>query len=379
MTRVCLAVVVAAALITALCKSPSAPSEGSAPADGLTLIPVGVTPSAVAAADVNADGLPDVLVGNAGGGSLTVLLGDGRGGFTPSAGSPFSSGQQPLDFATGDFNRDGRLDVAIANHDTSAVTVLLGDGRGAFAPALASPFFTGCRPHVHSVAAGDLNADGLLDLVVESADTDSVQVIYGDGAGGFSSPAPFFVGALPYYRVRVGDLDGDGRPDVAVALSRDNAVAVLRGDGRGSLTPMPGSPFPTSGSNPLTVGIGDLNGDRRPDIAVIQSNGIAMLLFDGLLFRGDPRGPFAAGAAPSNLALGDLNGDGIADVIVSNVTSHDVTLLLSGPSGPASERRILRVGRMPQEVAIGDFNRDGRGDFVVANSQDNTVGIWLNR
>src|SRR5947199_357438 len=82
-----------------------------------------------------------------------------------------------------------------------------------------------------SVAAADLTGDGNLDLVAESADTDSVQVLVGDGHGNFSSPLPYFVGALPYYRVRTGDLDGDGRPDVAIALSREHGVAVLRSDG----------------------------------------------------------------------------------------------------------------------------------------------------
>src|SRR5437762_1701762 len=106
-----------------------------------------------------------------------------------------------------------------------------------------------------ALAAADVNADGLLDLVVGNETEGTLLVV--DGRGSCSSPSPYFAGALPYYRVRTGDLDGDGRPDVAIALSREHGVAVLRSDGRGGLTPMPGAPFPAGGNNPLTVAIGD--------------------------------------------------------------------------------------------------------------------------
>jgi hypothetical protein len=327
--------------------------------------------------DVNGDGFVDLLVGNELEGTLQPLFGDGRGGFR--AGPAYPAGSNPLDIAVGDFDRDGHLDCAIANHETSDVSVLVGDGRGAFSPAIGSPVFSGSRPHVHSVTAADLNGDGILDLAMESADTDTVQVVYGDGRARFGSPAPFFVGSLPYFRVRSGDLDGDGRPDVAIALSRENAVAVLRSDGRGGLVPLAGSPFAVGGSGPLNVAIGDLNGDRRADLAVIHNGGVSFLLFDGLLFLPSPGSPFRAGSATSNIAVGDVNGDGTLDVAVSNITSNDVTLFLSGPSGPGASSRTLVVGRQPQELVLADFDRDGRADLAVANRMDDSVAVWLSR
>src|SRR5262245_7086244 len=149
MLRVCAAVLLVAALFC--CGgSPGAPTSEPPIVDGIMRVSAGRGASAIAAADVNGDGLLDLLVGNEVEGSLQPLLGDGRGSLSP--GPRYPAGANPLDIAVGDFDRNGQLDCAIANHDTSGVTVMLGDGAGGFAPGIGSPFFSGSRPHVHSVA-----------------------------------------------------------------------------------------------------------------------------------------------------------------------------------------------------------------------------------
>jgi len=366
--------VLVGALLLACAQSPSGPSASSA--EGVTRIPVGRGPSALALADLNADGLLDAVAGNETSRDVTVLLGDGRGGLRSARGSPFPAGSNPADIAVGDFDRDGIPDLAVANHETSLVTVLVGNGAGGFALARGSPLETGSRPHVHSVATADFDGDGNLDLVVESADTDGVHVLWGDGRGGYSRPAAYVVGDLPYFRVRAGDLDGDSRPDIAVALSRPGTVAVLRSDGRGGFMAAPGSPYPAGGQNPLNVAIGDLNGDRRTDLVVVHAGGLSILL--GSSFRSSGS-PLRAGTDPTNLALGDINGDGVLDLAVSNFTSNDVTLFLSGPSGPAATTRALSVGRRPKEVAVGDLDRDGRADVLVTDFFDDDIALWLSR
>jgi hypothetical protein len=338
-------------------------------------------------ADLNGDGKPDLAVANERSRDVTILLGDGRGGFTPAKGSPFPAGPEPNDIALGDLNRDGKLDLAIANHTAKHLTVLLGDGRGSFAPAPGSPFAVAVRPHTHGVAVGDLNGDGDPDLLTDSWGDDQVTILLGDGKGGFR-PGPFLkVGKHPYQRVRIADLNGDGRDDILTTNLEGDSVTVLLGDGRGGFRPSAGSPFPC-GDSPFFVGVGDLDGDGKPDLAVVNSpssttdrqgrDGLTILLGDGKGgFKRMAGSPFATGRIPNRLAVGDVNGDGVADVAVTNTEGNSVSLFLMSRRGGVASSSTIPVGKEPGGIAIHDLNGDRKGDVVVAdNGDDNVVVIW---
>jgi hypothetical protein len=193
--------------------------------------PIG--PVAVAVGDFNGDGIPDLAVANdsrfATGvpDSVTILLGNGDGTFTLQAESP-TIGDNPADITVGDFNGDGVLDLAVANLyvdtlEPGTVTVLLGNGNGTFTPTPVSPV-TGFLPY--SVAIGDFNADGKADLVTANAGSNTVTVLLGNGDGTFAAPLNPPAGTDPIFAA-VGDFNGDGLTDVAAANNSTLSVTVL--------------------------------------------------------------------------------------------------------------------------------------------------------
>src|SRR5919204_394137 len=206
---------------------------------------VGGAPAALALGDTNGDGKLDLIVGHGRDNGLVVMLGDGRGGFTPAPGSPFAalkSGRaHNHGVAFADVNEDGHLDITTSNNNDNSVSVLLGDGRGGFSPATGSPFPVGRAPYPHALS--DLNHDRHLDLVTPNVNGGSLSVLLGDGKGHFTPAAnsPITVASRPFY-VAVADFDGDGHPDLAATHDDINLLTILLGDGRGGFSPARGSP-----------------------------------------------------------------------------------------------------------------------------------------
>jgi hypothetical protein len=234
----------------------------------------------VAVGDFNCDGRADLAVANealpnTASGNVSVLLGDGSGGF--AAAVNFTPGHEPESVAVGDFNGDGRADLAVANYLSNNVSVLLGDGSGGFTAPV--NFAAGEGPV--SVAVGDFNGDGRADLAVANealpnTASGNVSVLLGDGSGGFAAAVNFGVGAFPY-SVAVGDFNGDGKQDLAVANAGSANVSVLLGDGSGAFAAAVNF---AAGDEPSYVAVGDFNGDGRADLAVANdfSNYVSVLL-----------------------------------------------------------------------------------------------------
>lgn len=351
---------------------------------------VGTEPGVVAIADFNNDGKLDIVTANAQSGDASVLLGDGKGSFSAAPGSPFPAGHDPNDVAVGDFNRDGCLDLAFANHETQLLTVLLGDCKGKFAPAPHSPFTVAVKPHPHGVATGDFNGDGNLDLVTDSWGENRLEILFGDGKGGFTTPGSYVaVGKHPYQRIRVADLNGDGKADIVSPNLEGDNVTILLSDGKGGFRQPPGSPFPC-GDSPFNVAIGDVNGDGIPDLAIVNSasstsdrtgrEGLTILIGDGRGgFTKMAGSPFETPKRPNMVAIGDLNGDGVGDIVVSNPDSDSITIFMMSRKGTVASRETLSVPGHPKGLAIRDLNGDGKGDIVVTNTATNTVTVILGK
>ncbi len=339
-------------------------------------IAVGNAPRAIALGDFNNDGKPDLAAANSVANTVTILLGNGSGGFTAAAVSP-ATGLTPGAVVAGDFNSDGKLDLAIANTASNNVTILLGNGDGSFTAAV-SPG-TGNNPS--AVAAGDFNSDGKLDLATANKDANNVTILLGNGDGSFtaatSSPA---TGSGPV-SLAIGDFNADSKLDLAVANSGANTLTILLGNGDGSFTAATASPG--TGTNPSSVTVGDFNGDGRLDLAVANkdANTVTILLGNGDGIFTSGTGSPTTGTAPSSLATGDFNSDGNLDLVVANSSSNDLTFLLGDGSGSFSAPSAgspIGAGNNTVSVLVGDLNLDGRLDLAAVNQTDNNVTVRLN-
>ena len=288
-------------------------------------------PTSIVDGDFNGDGRQDLAVG-IDIGTLHVLLGRGDGTFSPAAGSPFGSVEEPQSMATGDLNEDGKLDIAIASSSANNVSIMLGDGKGGFSQAAGSPVASGTE--TFSVAVGQFTAIPKLDLVATNREGGTVSVLLGTGTGQFGpAPAsPISVGSGPN-SVAVGDMNSDGRQDLVFSQQDASQIMIKFGDGAGGFSDDPKSPYPV-GQNPANVEVGDLNQDGKPDLASVgfNSRNVTVLLNQGAGsgFSAAPGSPFAAGSDPQSMEIADLNADGKPDLGVANYRGQFAALMNNG-------------------------------------------------
>lgn len=361
----------------------AAAQELFVPAPGSPIQVDGV-PQNIVCGDVNGDGNQDLLTANGTGNNITVLLGDGRGAFRAAPGSPVRVAFGPGEMALADFNRDGRLDLATASHDSYDVVVLLGNGRGGFAPAPRSPFAAtvGGKPHTHGLAAGDADGDGNPDIFTVNNESDSVSLLLGDGRGGFTRAAgsPFTVDRSPY-PLAIGDVNSDGKLDIvtpATALD-DRNITVLLGDGKGRFAPAAGSPFATT-YRPYFTALADVNGDRSLDILAAHDDRplVSVLLGDGRgSFRAAPGSPFDLGGRAWGVTAGDVNGDGRIDIVAA--ADEHVRVLLGDGRGGFTPAAPVRAGRGVWRLCLVDLNRDGKLDVAASSLATKSVTVLLGR
>ena len=290
-----------------------------------TDVGLGNTPTAVALADFNADGRPDIAVtldvANQANDLVAVLRNNGDGTFGTR--SDFSVGDVPRGVVAGDFNGDARQDLAIANHDSDSVTVLLGDGAGGF-PTTITLNNVGQGPS--AITAGNVNAGGVLDLVVVNENSDTAVVLLGNGDGTFNLVAAGSTGDAPS-AVLLADFTADNILDLAITNHESDTVLVLTGNGNGTFGA--GTEFVT-GDGPAGLAAGDFNVDGVQDLAVVNENAdsVSILLGTGGGVFG-VRADFAAGDAPTSVVAVDFNGDGRRDLAITNRDADSVSVILN--------------------------------------------------
>jgi hypothetical protein len=232
----------------------------------------------VEVADVNKDGNLDILTTNEDDSNISVLLGDGTGRFAPARGSPFAAGKDPYEgLSLGDVNGDAKLDVVVPNLLGKAVSVLLGDGKGGFSAAAGSPVAVGERPGF--VTLGDLTGDSKLDIVATHDDDPIVFVLIGDGKGGFraTSGSPLMLEET-VWGAAIADMNADGKSDLVLGGKKGH-VLILLGDGAGGFEKEP-LLVPVGGKGPSNISVADLNRDGKLDLVTcnMDSGDVSVLL-----------------------------------------------------------------------------------------------------
>jgi hypothetical protein len=321
------------------------------------------------AGDFNNDGKIDLAVSN-GDSTVSVLLGNGDGTFQPQMIYNTDPNGTSYAIAVGDFNGDGNIDLVVTNTvggavdsvagNSDTVSILLGNGDGTFQTQQTYSVGSGAQ----GVAVGDFNNDGCADVAVTNNRDNTLSVLLGKGDGTFQSQVTYAVGNQPS-SISTADFNGDGYIDLVVSNSGDNNVGVLSGNGDGTFAAQ--VTFAT-GNSPVGVAVGDFNGDGNADIAVANSNDntVSVLLGNGDgTFRIEVA--YGTGSYPFGATVGDFNGDGKADIATPNFVDSTVSVLFGNGEGIFLTQAAYGTGNYPLGIAVGDFNGDGLADVATAN------------
>jgi len=337
----------------------------------------GNQPKAVATADLNGDGNPDMVIANYKDNTVSVIIGAPAAVFQKQV--TYAVGTNPTGIAVGDFNGDSKLDLAVVNQNCPTlpcaavgnISLLFGNGNGTFQKAVTAASVANAP---NAIVAGDFNKDGILDMAVANTQSDNITVLLGTGKGAFSAGTNYATGTAAA-SLAVSDFNGDGVPDLAVVNKNSSDVSVLLGNGDGTFA---AQPAPPTGTFPVGIVVGDFNGDGKMDIATansfLASIGISVLLGNGNgTFQ--THKDYATLQPSSAITAGDYNNDGKLDLAVTATASGSVGLLLGKGNGNFRTHVDYLVGGTPAAVASADFNSDGAQDLAVASTTDNNVVV----
>lgn len=329
-------------------------------------------PDMLRVADINGDGIVDLLTANESANTVTLLLGQGDGTFPTKV--DVTTLAKPIAIAVADFNADGTLDLAVTNYDAATtkdrVSIMMGLGGGSFGAAVHYVIAKQSR----SLATADLNGDGKPDLISANYNAGSGQKIFvllSQGNGTFTNPVGYAVGSVA--RVVPTDMNGDAIVDLVVAGYETRTVEVLRGQGNGTFAAT--VPYSAQGYS-YGIAVVDLDNDNDKDIVSADRHRLTVLENSGTGSLGTTIHSAPSIFLPSSkLRSADINADGMMDLV--GVADSGVNVVFgqsNGGFGPMISTPLLQINGMPnslevREAALGDVNGDGKPDLISRRAE----------
>lgn len=344
------------------------------------------SPRSVAVDDFDSDGHPDLAVAiwqdgdNGINGQVSILRNQGDGAFPTRV--DYLVGVDLAGIAAADLDGDGKADLAVSdtvNHADAwrgnTVDILANRGDGTFVARHDRDASNGPG----TVAVGDIDGDGKLDLAVANQGTiqkpgNTVSVFLGDGSGGLGAKVDYPTGAWTS-GLALSDLDGDGTLDLAVSADESTDVGVLLNQGDGTFGAR--VDYPVGDKFARAVAAADFDGDGKTDLATLHYQGAVSILFNkgGGAFKPKVSYPVGASTSPGAFVAADFNGDGRPDLAVAALGTDTLSILMNKGNGTFSAKVDYPAGDQPYAISAGDLNGDGKLDLAVVSSPDTTKGV----
>ncbi|CAF2802312.1 unnamed protein product, partial [Rotaria sp. Silwood2] len=337
-------------------------------------------PQCIYAIDLNNDNQIDIVTGNSGSGGISVLLGHGNGNFTTAAIYSAGIGSMPSRIAVGDIDNDNHLDIVSANGESSSIGIFYGYGNGSFSSV--TIYSTVIGSYSCAIAIGDINDDGLLDIVVSITNPGGLLFFVNHNNRDFRMIEFYSTGSQSTpYSIALADFNRDNRSDVVIANTDFNEMRVLMGYGNGTFSKE--RTYPTgSESQPYVVIVTDYNHDDQLDIIISCFRNGHILIFFGHGngdFKLERTYSIGSDANPYGLALADFNNDNQFEIVVTLWGNGYVAILTEYYAVNFEKQIMYRIDYAPKpySVAVGDFNKDNQSDIVLANSGSDTINVRI--